>query len=101
MTPSEQSYVLDNAGPEAAARFPALSESFDAGTIRVFEQLGIGAGARGLEVGGGGGSIAVWLASRVGENGRVIVTDLDTRYLESLHLPNLDVRRHDVATDPL
>ncbi|MEO6528176.1 MAG: methyltransferase domain-containing protein [Gemmatimonadaceae bacterium] len=94
-------YVLDNAGPEAATRFPALAATFDADTIRRLEQLGVADGSRCLEVGGGGGSIAAWLASRVGAAGRVLVTDLDTRFLESLHLPNTDVQRHDIATDPL
>ncbi|HTE45024.1 MAG TPA: methyltransferase domain-containing protein [Gemmatimonadaceae bacterium] len=94
-------YILDNAGREAASRFPALSASFDAGTIRWLEQFGIRAGSRCLEVGGGGGSIAEWLASRVGPSGRVMVTDLDTRFLESLQLPNTDVSRHDIASDPL
>ncbi|MEO8622227.1 MAG: methyltransferase, partial [bacterium] len=28
-------------------------------------------------------------------------TDLDTRYLESLNLPNVDVSRHDIGTEPL
>jgi SAM-dependent methyltransferase len=54
-----------------------------------------------LEVGGGGGSIANWLSDRVGAAGRVVVTDLDTRFLETLKLPNLEVRRHNIACDPL
>ena len=99
--PVKSSYILDNAAREAAARFPALSASFDRDTIRRLEQLEIGTGSRCLEVGGGGGSIAAWFASRAGPTGRVMVTDLDTRFLESLHLPNTDVRRHDIATDPL
>ena len=99
--PARSPYILDNAGREAAGRFRALSASFDRDTIRRLEQFDIGAGSRCLEVGGGGGSIAEWFASRVGPTGRVMVTDLDTRYLESLHLPNTDVRRHDVAAEPL
>ena len=94
-------YILDNAGIEAAARFPALSTSFDPGTIHRLERLGIRPGAHCLEVGGGGGSIAAWLADRVGEAGHVLVTDLDTRYLDALHLPHTEVRRHDIAVDPL
>ena len=54
-----------------------------------------------LEVGGGGGSIAAWLAARVGSAGRVLVTDIDPRFLESLQVPNLEVRRHDIVNDPL
>jgi SAM-dependent methyltransferase len=99
--PAGSSYILDNAGREAAARFPALSTSFDDGTIRLLEHLGVGPGSHCLEVGGGGGSIAAWLASRVGADGHVLVTDLDTRFLHSLRLPNTEVQRHDVAKDPL
>lgn len=95
------SYILDNAGSEAAARFPALSTGFDPATIHRLEQLGIRAGARCLEVGGGGGSIAAWLSERVGSTGHVLVTDLDTRYLEALQLPHTEVQRHDIAVDPL
>ena len=59
-------YALDNASPEAATRFPALADAFDAGTQRHLTALGLGAGWHCLEVGGGGGSIARWLAERVG-----------------------------------
>jgi SAM-dependent methyltransferase len=94
-------YMLDNAGREASARFPAISATFDAGTIRHLQELGVGPGWHCLEVGGGGGSIAVWLAARVAPTGHVLVTDIDTRFLEILNLPGTEVRRHDVATDPL
>lgn len=94
-------YLLDNAGREAPARFNALSAMFDAGTIRHLEDRGVGPGWRCLEVGGGGGSIANWLCERVGAAGRVVVTDIDTRFLESSKLPNLKVWRHDIVNDPL
>ena len=94
-------YLLDNAAREASARFDALSALFDPGTIRHLEDRGIGAGWHCLEVGGGGGSIAAWLAERVGPNGHVLVTDIDSRFLEPLDASNVEVRRHDVVTDPL
>lgn len=31
----------------------------------------------------------------------MLATDLDTRFVEALDLPNLETRRHDVAVDPL
>jgi SAM-dependent methyltransferase len=99
--PAGPAYLLDNAGREASARFSALAAMLDPGTIRHLEERGISSGWHCLEVGGGGGSIATWLAARVGPAGRVLVTDIDPRFLESLHLPNLEVRRHDIATDPL
>lgn len=58
-------------------------------------------GWRCLEVGAGRGSIAVWLAAQVGPSGHVVATDIDLTYLERLHLPNLEVRRHNILEDPL
>jgi len=52
-------------------------------------------------VGGGGGSIAAWLSQRVGSRGRVVVNDINTRFLETLHQPNLEVRRHNIVTNAL
>jgi SAM-dependent methyltransferase len=94
-------YVLDNAAEQTAARFAALPSLYDPGTIRHLEQLGVGAGWRCLEIGGGGGSIAAWLRDRVGPTGHVLATDVNTRFLERLRSPNLEVRRHDIASDPL
>jgi SAM-dependent methyltransferase len=98
---TNSAYVLDNAGKGAPERFAALADAFDLGTMRHLKDRGIAQGWRCLEVGGGGGSIATWLSARVGPSGRVIVTDIDPRYLESLKLPNLEVRRHDIVNDPL
>jgi ubiquinone/menaquinone biosynthesis C-methylase UbiE len=49
----------------------------------------------------GRGSIAAWLSERVGPTGQVIATDIGTRFLETLQRPNLEVRRHNIVTDPL
>jgi ubiquinone/menaquinone biosynthesis C-methylase UbiE len=98
---TDSAYVLDNAAKEAATRFSALSAALDPGTMRHLQDLGVAPGWSCLEVGGGGGSIATWLAERVGSAGRVLVTDIDPRYLESLRFPNVEVRRHDIVNDPL
>jgi len=94
-------YVFDNAGAQAGSRFSALAAVFDPGTIRHLADRGVTDGWHCLEVGAGGGSIASWLCERVGARGHVLATDIDPRFLESLHHQNLEVRRHDVATDPL
>ena len=94
-------YVFDNASQQAGGRFRALSEIFDSGTIRHLNERGVDQGWHCLEVGGGNGSIASWLSGRVGPTGSVLVTDIDTRFLEPLKLPNVEVRRHNIATDPL
>lgn len=101
MRTSDATYLLDNAGREAPARFDALSRLFDRMTRRHLTDRGVGPGWHCLEVGAGGGSIAAWLAERVGSGGRVLATDLDPRHLETLAAPNLEVRRHNIATDPL
>jgi len=94
-------YLLDNGAREAPARFAVLSALFDPGSIRHLEACGVGRGWHCLEIGGGGGSIASWLADRVGPTGRVLATDIDPRFLEPIKLPNLEVRRHNIAIDPL
>jgi SAM-dependent methyltransferase len=58
-------------------------------------------GWRCLDVGAGRGSIAVWLAERVGESGHVVATDIDVTYLKRLNLPNLEMRQHNILEDPL
>lgn len=96
-------YIFDNAAPQAAQRFGSLSTLHDGATERYLEALGISEGWVCWEVGGGGGSIAAWLARRVGASGHVLVTDIDPRYLTALaalSLPNIQVLRHDVAQDP-
>ena len=94
-------YIFDNAAAETATRFSALATIFDPGTIRHLTEIGVTKGCTCLEIGAGGGTIADWLCDRVGPEGRVMATDIDTQYLNSLNKPNLDVRRHDIARDVL
>jgi ubiquinone/menaquinone biosynthesis C-methylase UbiE len=97
-------YLFDNAAPQSARRFCSLETLYDPGTIHYLEALGIGVGWQCLEVGGGSGSIAVWLAQRVGATGQVLVTDIDPRPLAAvaaLGYPQLTVLRHDIGGDPL
>jgi SAM-dependent methyltransferase len=85
----------------AATRFAALSALFDTGTRRHLRDRGLAPGWHCLEVGGGGGSIANWLGESVGDFGRIVVTDIDIRFLDSLKLANLEVLRHDITRDSL
>jgi SAM-dependent methyltransferase len=94
-------YVLVNSGKEARTRFAALSTIYDRGTVRHLEDLGVSRGWHCLEIGGGSGTIAKWLADRVGPAGHLLATDLDTRFLEPLKGPNLEICRHNIGTDPL
>jgi 2-polyprenyl-3-methyl-5-hydroxy-6-metoxy-1,4-benzoquinol methylase len=94
-------YVYARADAVEADRLRSLEEMFDPNTTRRLAALGAVPGARVLEVGFGGGSVARWLAERVGPDGRVVATDLDIQHLASADVPNLEVRRHDLLNDPL
>jgi SAM-dependent methyltransferase len=85
--------------PGWETRMSLNEELFDPLTIEYLERLGVAASWHVLELGAGRGSIAVWLAERVGPSGRVVATDLDTRDLEALEVRSLEVLRHDVLAD--
>jgi SAM-dependent methyltransferase len=94
-------YAFDPAWIHARQRLRGLEQLLDPGTIRHLEALGVGEGWDCLEVDAGGGTMAEWLCQRVGRAGYVMATDLDTRFLEALTMPNLDVRRHDIVSEDL
>ncbi len=73
----------------------------DPATIRYLEEIGVSAGWRCLEVGGGAGTIAEWMCQRVGTAGHVVATDLDTGLLEAIVSTNIEVRRHNIVDDEL
>jgi SAM-dependent methyltransferase len=98
---ASQNYTFDNAWANERARLDALEGLADPGTMRHLTALGVGTGWTCIEVGGGGGSIARWLAERVGPSGRVVVTDLNTKHLEPLASPVVEVRRHDIVNEDL
>jgi SAM-dependent methyltransferase len=93
-------YLLDNAQAQAPRRMQVLAALFDAHTRRALDATGLAPRWNCLEVGGGGGSVARWLAERVGPQGSVLCTDLDPRHIDG-DLPNLRVERHDIVRDPL
>jgi SAM-dependent methyltransferase len=96
-----QEYLLDNAAHQTGGRFSGLDAALDENTKGRLSALGITAGWRCLEIGAGSGSIAKWMAERVGAHGHVLATDIDTRWMPSSDLGQLEVQRHDVVADPL
>lgn len=94
-------YAFDPAAERERERLAGLERALDPGTMRRIAGLGDAGGWRCLEAGAGGGTIASWLCEHVGPAGHVVATDPDTRFLEELDHPNLEVRRHDVVADPL
>lgn len=95
-----EDYLLANARIEAGTRFEALSALFDDRTVARIKAVGIEAGWRCWEVGSGGATIPNRLAALVGAGGRVIATDIDTTWADRTDSPGIEVRRHDVATEP-
>jgi len=94
-------YKFDHEWRRERERLATIESAYDPWTIRTIEATGPEQGWRCLEVGGGGGSIAEWLCHRVGESGRVTATDLETRFLSGIDAANLEVRTHDIVSDPL
>jgi SAM-dependent methyltransferase len=91
-------YAFEHEKPE---RLAGLEATWDPGTRALLLRLGIGPGMRCMELGAGGGSVAAWMAEQVGPDGHVLATDLDPVHVEPLADDVLEVRRHDVLTDPL
>jgi SAM-dependent methyltransferase len=91
-------YGFEHDKPE---RLAGIEATWDPGTRELLDALGVGPGWRCLEAGAGGGSIAAWLADRVGPEGSVLATDLDTTHIDQLAGGVLEVRSHDLRRDDL
>lgn len=99
---AEGRYVFDNAlTAETEVRFSGLEATFDPSTIGYLTDVGVTDGWACWEIGAGGGSIARWLAERVGPTGSVLATDIDPRFVPASRLDQLQVVRHDVTTDAI
>jgi len=93
------SYLFTHEDKAERERLAAIEAGLDPGTIECLERIGVREGWHCLEVGAGAGSIVQWLCRRVGPSGKVVATDLQTRFLEAIHAPNLEVRKHDVTNE--
>ncbi len=95
-TATTQAYMLDHSWDEEPRRLELLEALHDPASVRRLEQAGIEARLRCVEVGAGHGSIARWLARRVGPSGSVLAVDLEIDLLNGLDEPNLEVCQADV-----
>ncbi len=86
-------------GPERE-RLAAIEGSLDDYTVACLRMVGVSPGWRCLEIGAGAGSIARWLGEAVGPSGLVVATDLETDLIGAPQA-NMEIRRHDIRTDPL
>jgi SAM-dependent methyltransferase len=92
-------YIFDNNGDHSVDQHRYLAELLDPLTLERLGQTGVTAGWNCLEVGAGGGSVALWLAERVAPTGRVLATDIKPGLIP--RRPGLTVIRHDIVNDPL
>jgi SAM-dependent methyltransferase len=94
-------YYFDQGWEKERARLGGLEAVYDSYSTQRLATLGVTEGWQCLEVGFGAGGVALWLADKVGSTGRVVATDLDPRFLDGHGRANLEVRTHDILTDPL
>ncbi len=77
-----------------------MSQLLDPMHRRHLDRLGVGPGARTLEVGCGNGSVSAWLATRVAPDGQAMAIDLDLSLVEAA--PSGPEFRHgDITAGPV
>lgn len=98
-----EGYVYDHSWSDERVRLAGLESALDPGTRDHLIRLGAAPGSRCLEVGAGGGSIALWLGDLVAPGGEVVATDLEIDFLEreASGRTNLRIIRHDVSREDL
>jgi SAM-dependent methyltransferase len=93
-------YVLDHHREGEGQRLALMSRLLDPMHRRYLERLGVGPGARTLEVGCGNGSMSAWLAEQTAPGGQAVAVDLDL----SLACPavlGLEFRQADILAGPI
>jgi ubiquinone/menaquinone biosynthesis C-methylase UbiE len=93
-------YVLDHHQEGERQRLALMSRLLDPMHRRHIERLGIGPGARALEVGCGNGSMSAWLAGRVAPGGAAVAVDLDLSLVDA-GPSGLELRQADILAGPV
>jgi SAM-dependent methyltransferase len=93
-------YVLNHHHEGERERLALMSALLDPLHRRRIEHLGLGSGARALEVGCGNGSMSAWLARRVAPDGLAVAVDLDLSLVDAT-APNLELRQGDIVAGPI
>lgn len=94
-------YILPHDLTQEEDRLVRMARMLDPVMRMRLAARGLAPGWRCLEVAAGIGSIGAWLAGAVGPAGHVVVSDIDTRFIDRLQAPNLSVRRIDLTRDDL
>jgi len=90
----EPPFTFGNSSALGAAGVNSMAVVHDPPTKHLLTEIGVGAGSRCLDVGAGEGSIARWMANRVGPAGRVVATDIDVTHLKPS--AGVEVYCHDI-----
>jgi SAM-dependent methyltransferase len=99
MYQTEHKQRFDNDAPAAPEQLSLLSEILNRETFSVLgEDVRVGHGWRCWDVGAGDGSVARWLAARVGTSGHVVASDLKPQHVPE-H-PRIAAIQHDLTGDP-
>ncbi len=77
-------------------RLRRIEGLFDPGSRRRLKATGLGPGWCCLEVGAGAGSMAAWMAERVGDEGEVVAIDLDVGLLDASLMPGVQIIEGDI-----
>lgn len=94
---SASEYIFtDSQHSKEIERLQTIEQVFDPATQRRIQSTGMTEGWRCLEVGAGAGSITQWLAASIGESGKVVAVDLDTRFLANINQSNIEVLEADI-----
>lgn len=105
--PGDRRYLFGHAADAELGRLRAIEAVCDPWTADVVERAGpfplqhSPAGWRCLDIGAGAGSVARWLARRVGPAGQVVAADADPSFLEPFVPAAVRVVRHDIRNGPL
>lgn len=94
-------YIWSDVDRAERDRLDALAKVSDPITIELLQRHAPQPGMVCADVGAGVGTIAARLCDAVAPSGRVVATDLETKWLEVLPHERLEVRRHDIRSEAL
>lgn len=91
-----QEFELTETELQELARLQAIERVFDPASRRRIQTTGISPNWQCLEVGAGAGSIVRWMSEIVGEDGKVVAVDLNTRFVAKIEQANIEVIEADI-----
>ncbi|MEM6751189.1 MAG: methyltransferase domain-containing protein [Planctomycetota bacterium] len=94
-------YILTHDTEHEAERLDRMARLFDPQMHVAFDRIGVGPGWKCLEVAAGAGRIGQWLTDRVGREGHVVVSDIDTSLFAGSAGANLEVKQIDLRRDEI